>query len=126
LTLSHTSAIWVRARPPQEGRHKAAGRTLSGRNAILFTGASSSTGCWFVCELVAAGHEVVAACHGDGRYEGLPAERIRMVREPCETRFGSDNFLALMETVFDVLRLPVPMASSRNPSRSRYLGEVPR
>jgi UDP-glucose 4-epimerase len=35
---------------------------------ILFTGASSFTGYWFVRELVAAGHEVVAACRGDGRY----------------------------------------------------------
>src|SRR6516165_10526659 len=55
---------------------------------ILFTGASSFTGYWFVRELVAAGHEVVAACRGDGRYEGLRAERMRTVRELCETHFG--------------------------------------
>lgn len=74
---------------------------------ILFTGASSFTGYWFVRELVAAGHEVVAACRGDGRYEGLRAERMRMVREVCETRFGcafgNDEFLALTKTSFDVL-----------------------
>ena len=74
---------------------------------ILFTGASSFTGYWFVRELVAAGHQVVAACRGDGRYEGLRAERVRMVRELCETRydfaFGNDNFLALAKTPFDVL-----------------------
>jgi UDP-glucose 4-epimerase len=74
---------------------------------ILFTGASSFTGYWFVRELVAAGHEVVAACRGDGRYEGLRAERMRMVRELCETRygcaFGNDDFLALTKTSFDVL-----------------------
>jgi UDP-glucose 4-epimerase len=74
---------------------------------ILFTGASSFTGYWFVRELVAAGHEVVAACRGDGRYEGLRAERMRMVRELCEVRFGcafgNDDFLALTQTSFDVL-----------------------
>jgi nucleoside-diphosphate-sugar epimerase len=74
---------------------------------ILFTGASSFTGYWFVRELVAAGHEVVAACRGDGRYDGLRGERMRMVRELCETRYGcaigNDNFLALAKTPFDVL-----------------------
>ena len=74
---------------------------------ILFTGASSFTGYWFVRELVAAGHNVVAACRGDGRYEGLRAERMRMVRELCEMRFGcafgSDEFLALTKTQFDIL-----------------------
>ena len=74
---------------------------------ILFTGASSFTGYWFVRELVAAGHEVVAACRGDGRYQGLRAERVRKVRERCETRFGcgfgNDDFLALTKTSFDLL-----------------------
>jgi nucleoside-diphosphate-sugar epimerase len=74
---------------------------------ILFTGASSFTGCWFVRELVAAGHEVVAACRGDDRYEGLRAERVRLARALCETRFGcafgNDDFLALTKTPFDVL-----------------------
>ena len=51
---------------------------------ILLTGTSSFTGYWFVRELVAAGHEVVAACRGDGRSEALRAERVRMVRELCE------------------------------------------
>jgi UDP-glucose 4-epimerase len=74
---------------------------------VLFTGASSFTGYWFVRELVAAGHEAVAACRGDGRYEGLRAERVRLVRELCEVRygcaFGNDDFLALTKTPFDVL-----------------------
>ena len=75
---------------------------------ILFTGASSFTGYWFVRELVAAGPEVVAVCRGDGRYEGLRAERLRLVGELCETRYGcalgSDDFLALTKTAaFDVL-----------------------
>ena len=74
---------------------------------VLFTGASSFTGYWFVRELVAAGHEAVAACRGDGRYEGLRAERVRLVRELCEVRYGcafvNDDFLALTKTSFDVL-----------------------
>src|SRR6266403_4933078 len=74
---------------------------------VLFTGASSFTGYWCVRELVAAGHEVVAACRGDGRYEGRRGERVRMVRELCETlfgcAFGNDDFLALAKTSFDVL-----------------------
>src|SRR6516165_8264712 len=74
---------------------------------VLFTGASSFTGYWFVRELVAAGHEVVAACRGDGRYEGLRAERVRLVRKLCEVRygcaFGNDDFLALTKNSFDVL-----------------------
>jgi UDP-glucose 4-epimerase len=74
---------------------------------ILFTGASSFTGYWFVRELVAAGHEVVTACRSGGRYEGLRGERVRIVRELCETRFGcafgNDEFLALAKTSFDVL-----------------------
>lgn len=74
---------------------------------ILFTGASSFTGYWFVRELAAAGHEVTAACRGDGRYEGLRAERVRKLGEFCETRygcaFGNDDFLALTKAHFDVL-----------------------
>src|SRR6266699_972505 len=77
---------------------------------ILLTGASSFTGYWFVRELVAAGHEVVAAFRGDGQYEGVRAERARMVRELCEPRFGctfgDDAFLELVRSApgeFDVL-----------------------
>lgn len=77
---------------------------------ILFTGASSFTGYWFVRELAAAGHEVVAACRGDGNYEGVRAERIRRLRDNCELRFncafGGDAFLDLIRSTprgFDVL-----------------------
>ena len=74
---------------------------------ILFTGASSFTGYWFVRELVAAGHEIVAACRGGESYEGLRAERVGIVRNLCETRygcaFGNDDFRALAKTPFDVL-----------------------
>jgi nucleoside-diphosphate-sugar epimerase len=77
---------------------------------ILLTGASSFTGYWFVRELAAAGHHVVAAFRGDGHYEGVRAERTRLVCELCETRFGcafgDDAFLDLVRaarTGFDVL-----------------------
>jgi UDP-glucose 4-epimerase len=77
---------------------------------ILFTGASSFTGYWFIRELVEAGHQVIAACRGTGLYEGVRAERIAMVRAICEThfdcRFGSEAFLALVRATpggFDVL-----------------------
>ena len=74
---------------------------------ILLTGASSFTGYWFVRELVAAGHEVVAACRSEGSYEGLRAERVRAVSKLCKTHFGcafgNDNFLALTNNMFDVL-----------------------
>src|SRR5262249_34894982 len=74
---------------------------------ILFTGASSFTGYWFVRELVAAGHEVVAACPGHGRYEGLRGQGVRTGRDVCGAPFGcgfgNDAFLALTKTSFDVL-----------------------
>src|SRR5215472_3427612 len=89
----------------KKGRHRRAKKGTVMR--ILFTGASSFTGYWFVRELAAAGHEVVAACRSDGSYEGQRAERVRMVRDLCETRlgcaFGNDDFLALAKTSFDVL-----------------------
>ena len=66
---------------------------------VLFTGASSFTGYWFIRELVACGHQVVAAFRGNGEYAGVRAERTRQVRELCEAHFncafGNDNFLAL-------------------------------
>src|SRR5690349_13798845 len=55
---------------------------------ILLTGASSFTGYWFVRELIAAGHDVVAAFRSDGNYDGVRAQRTKLVRGLCETRFG--------------------------------------
>lgn len=75
---------------------------------ILLTGASSFTGFWFARELIAAGHDVVAACRGDDRYQGLRAERIGQLRPHCDLRFdcafGNDAFMELLGTLqFDVL-----------------------
>jgi nucleoside-diphosphate-sugar epimerase len=77
---------------------------------VLFTGASSFTGFWFVRELVVAGHQVVAAFRGDRKYDGVRAERTRLASELCEARFGcpfgSDFFLDVARIStggFDVL-----------------------
>jgi nucleoside-diphosphate-sugar epimerase len=79
---------------------------------ILFAGASSFTGYWFVRELVAAGHEVVAACRGDWAVRRSACRARADVRELCETRFdcafGNDDFLALAKTPsLKALRSPV-------------------
>src|SRR6516165_9845087 len=92
---------------------------------ILFTGASSFTGHWFVHELVEAGHEVVAAFRGEGEYAGVRAMRARLVRELCEVRFGcrfgADDFLALAKAPFDVLcHHAAEAANYRNPDFDPY------
>ena len=92
---------------------------------ILFTGASSFTGHWFVHELVEAGHEVVAAFRGEGEYAGVRAMRARLVRELCEVRFGcrfgADDFLALAKAPFDVLcHHAAEVANYRNPDFDPY------
>jgi UDP-glucose 4-epimerase len=69
---------------------------------ILFTGASSFTGYWFVKELAAAGHEVVTAFRGrpDG-YEGVRRSRVEKVlklgRPEFDCRFGDERFIQLIE-----------------------------
>ena len=76
---------------------------------IIFTGASSFTGSWFVRALAAAGHEVVATFRSPlTAYEGVRARRVADVAaaaEPAEgVSFGSSGFLALLrERGFDVL-----------------------
>jgi nucleoside-diphosphate-sugar epimerase len=82
---------------------------------ILFTGASSFTGYWFVRELVAGGHEVIAACRGDGRYEGLRAERVRMVRGLCETRFARGRSVLSRRFCLREVRDPAPVRPLQQP-----------
>jgi nucleoside-diphosphate-sugar epimerase len=77
---------------------------------ILFTGASSFTGCWFVRELAAAGHEVTALFrlpierYPDPvrrRRAALAAERSRPI---FGLSFGDDGFLeVLRQGGFDLL-----------------------
>lgn len=76
---------------------------------ILFTGASSFTGSWFVRTLAAVGHEVVATFRSPlTGYEGVRARRIADVAAAAdpvaEVSFGSPRFLDLLrERRFDVL-----------------------
>ena len=77
---------------------------------ILFTGASSFTGFWFVKALSAAGHRVTAIfTRTEPDYDGLRGERVRLL-EPLAERvftcsFGSARFLELVRAAssWDVL-----------------------
>jgi nucleoside-diphosphate-sugar epimerase len=67
---------------------------------ILFTGASSFTGFWFVKTLAAAGHEIICPVTGDlERYTGVRRERVDKLkplgRFVPQSPFGSENFLQL-------------------------------
>lgn len=68
---------------------------------ILFTGASSFTGFWFVQSLLAAGHEVTATCTKDaGSYDGVRATRMSRIGDGCEivhgTSFGDGRFIDII------------------------------
>ena len=65
---------------------------------ILFTGASSFTGFWFVKMLAAAGHEIVCPLTGDlAKYADIRKARVEKLKPVCRfipnAPFGSDNFL---------------------------------
>lgn len=67
---------------------------------ILFTGASSFTGFWFVKTLAAAGHELVCPLRGSlESYEGVRQRRAAALQPVCRlvpgTPFGTDSFLRL-------------------------------
>jgi len=69
---------------------------------ILFTGASSFTGYWFVKELSAAGHQIVMTFRGQvGDYDGLRRSRVQMLldlgRGVFKCRFGDSRFMKLIE-----------------------------
>lgn len=77
---------------------------------VLFTGASSFTGSWFVAELARSGHEVIAPLlRPASEYSGVRAERVRRVAKDATLLhacpFGSAAFLdrALAAGPFDVL-----------------------
>jgi nucleoside-diphosphate-sugar epimerase len=68
---------------------------------ILFTGASSFTGYWFVKALAEAGHEVVCPLRGaPGRYDGVRKQRIEKLQSCCrlvpDTAFGTEAFFDLI------------------------------
>lgn len=67
---------------------------------ILFTGASSFTGFWFVKALAAAGHEIVCPLTRDfENYAGTRRQRLDLLKPLCRfvfnAPFGSENFLKL-------------------------------
>lgn len=75
---------------------------------VLFTGASSFTGYWFVKELTQAGHEVIAVIRRrPDEYEGVRRERVQHVTEIASfvrvCSFGDDEFLACASEGWDLL-----------------------
>ena len=78
---------------------------------ILFTGASSFTGFWFVRELARAGHEIVATFRRplDAYAEDARRVRVALLKPVCQSvvgvEFGDDSFLALLKSSpgFDLL-----------------------
>jgi len=70
---------------------------------ILFTGASSFTGYWFVKELVSAGHEVCAVFrrNTDAYSDNPRRERVESLLKFCRpapgVSFGDDQFLKLIK-----------------------------
>lgn len=67
---------------------------------ILFTGASSFTGFWFVKTLATAGHEVVCPLtRNPEAYAGIRGRRLELLKPLCRlianAPFGSENFLTL-------------------------------
>lgn len=77
---------------------------------ILFTGASSFTGVWFVRELARAGHDVVATFRRkpEDYPDALRRERVRLAVQSCRpvfgASFGDEAFLELAgQGGFDLL-----------------------
>ena len=76
---------------------------------ILFTGASSFTGFWFVKTLAAAGYEIICPVTGDVvDYADLRRWRVEQLKSVCRpiprAPFGSDNFLKIIrENRFELL-----------------------
>ncbi len=70
---------------------------------ILFTGASSFTGMWFIKELASQGHEITCIFpRAKEAYQGIRKNRLDAVLPRCEPlfscTFGSDPFLELVES----------------------------
>ena len=76
---------------------------------ILFTGASSFTGFWFVKTLASAGHQMICPLRDSGeKYEGVRKRRVEQLQATCHllpsSPFGSENFFKLArQEKFDLL-----------------------
>jgi len=77
---------------------------------IVFTGASSFTGYWFVRKLAEKGHEIYATFQkGKEEYEGVRRERVEGALPYCtplfNCTFGSDHFLDTLMSIGKIDRL---------------------
>lgn len=73
---------------------------------ILFTGASSFTGYWFVKELAAAGHDITATFRGSVEdYDNIRSVRVNRVLSMCtpifNCTFGDSEFLRTISSAGD-------------------------
>lgn len=71
---------------------------------ILFTGASSFTGFWFVKELARAGHEIYCTFRSkENDYVGIRKERIQLIKDEVHpyfgVEFGTEKFFQLIEGI---------------------------
>lgn len=70
---------------------------------ILFTGGSSFTGFWFIKELIAEGHEVVATftVPDIDSYEGIRKKRVELIKDKVKsywnTKFGDELFIKILK-----------------------------
>lgn len=76
---------------------------------IIFTGATSFTGFWFVQTLAAAGHELICPTTAElESYSGIRKQRVEKLKSLCTfvpaSPFGSEHFVRLAGSAkFDVL-----------------------
>ena len=98
---------------------------------ILFTGGSSFTGFWFIKELAAAGHDVVAIFRrSPNEYtDDLRRSRIEALAGICSpvfrTSFGDDQFLELIrERSFDLLCCHGAEVTNYNKPEFDFFGAV--
>jgi nucleoside-diphosphate-sugar epimerase len=89
---------------------------------ILFTGASSFTGFWFVKNLAADGYEIICPVTGAlDKYADVRKQRVAQLKSLCrfvpDAPFGSENFLKLAGAEkFDLLcHHAAEMANYRSP-----------
>lgn len=71
---------------------------------ILFTGASSFTGFWFVKELARAGHEIYCTFrNSENAYTEIRKERVQLLKDKVHSffgvEFGTEKFFQLIESI---------------------------
>ena len=99
---------------------------------ILFTGASSFTGYWFVKELVKAGHSVstIYTRAGESEYEGIRKIRVEKLGGITDRifncQFGSPRFIDLVksESKWDLFCHHAAEATNYKSSQFDYIGAL--